>query len=125
PSTCSPCGKLNCPGSLPAFSLPACARNLPFLSNFTTRLLQYPSETKMFPCGSQPTSAGRHKMYFCAGGFGPFVVATAPSTGGGRRPSTMRNLPSGLNFVTVFVPSSTVQILSCEFTLTECANSKP
>ena len=25
----------------------------------------------MLPCGSQPTSVGRQKMYFCAGGFGP------------------------------------------------------
>ena len=52
-------------------------------------------------------------MYFCAGAFGPAGEATAPKTAGGLRPSTIRNLPSGLNFVTVFVPSSTVQILSC------------
>src|SRR5207249_8287401 len=124
PSTWSPCGKLNWPGSRPARSLPACATNLPFLSNFTTRLLQYPSDTKMLPCGSQATSVGRQKMYFCAGGLGPAVVATAPSTAGGLRPSTIRNLPSGLHFVAVFVPSATVQILSCASTRTAAANSK-
>ena len=40
PSTCSPCGRLNSPSALPAFSLPACATKRPFLSYFTTRLLQ-------------------------------------------------------------------------------------
>ena len=53
------------------------------------------------------------------GRIGPYSdVATAPSTAGGLRPSTIRNLPSGLNFVTVFVPSSTVQMLSCASILT-------
>src|SRR6185295_12557921 len=38
-STCRPCGRLNSPSPFPAFSLPACATNRPFLSYFTTRLL--------------------------------------------------------------------------------------
>ena len=49
----------------------------------------------MLPCGSQPTSVGRQKMYFCAGGFGPVRVATAPPTAGGLRPSTISTLPFG------------------------------
>ena len=36
----------------------------------------------MLPCGSQPTSVGRQRMYFCAGGFGP--AGTRP---GRRRPA--------------------------------------
>ena len=37
--------------------------NRPFLSNFTTRWLMYPSDTKMLPWGSQPTSVGRANRY--------------------------------------------------------------
>ena len=79
----------------------------------------------MFPCGSQPMSVGRQKMYFCAGWFGPAGNTTGPSTAGGRRPSTISTLPSGLNLVTRLVPSSTVQMLSSLSTRTEWANSKP
>ena len=79
----------------------------------------------MLPCGSQPTSVGRQKMYFCAGWFGPVGVATSPRTAAGRRPITISTLPSGLNLVTMLVPSSTVQMLSSVSTRTAWANSKP
>jgi hypothetical protein len=49
-------------------------------------------------------------MYFSAGGFGPAKYC-APTTAGGLRPSTI-HLAVGLNFVTMLVPSSTVQMLS-------------
>ena len=39
----------------------------------------------MLPCGSQPTSVGRQKMYFCAGGFGP--VRRRDGAVDGRRPA--------------------------------------
>ena len=53
------------------------------------------------------------------------AAGSTPSNGGGLRPSTISTLPSGLNFVTMFVPSSTVQMLSSLSTRTEWANSKP
>ncbi len=98
--------------------------NRPFLSYFTTRELTYPSETKMFPCASQVTSVGRPKRYF-SGGAGGSVLSNAPATGSGRRPSTIITRPSGLNLMTMFVPSSTTQMLSCASTRTWCANSMP
>ena len=52
-------------------------------------------------------------------------LASSPSTASGLRPSSISTFPSGLNLVTMFEPSSTVQMLSCASTRTECANSKP
>ena len=66
----------------------------------------------MFPCGSNVTSVGRPKRYFSGGAAGA-CCRTAPATGSGRRPSTIITRPSGLNLITMFVPSSTVQMLSC------------
>ena len=48
-----------------------------------------------------------------------------PSTASGRRPSTITTRPSGLNLMTMFVPSSTAQMLSSRSTRTACANSNP
>ena len=47
------------------------------------------------------------------------------STASGRRPITIVTRPAGLNLITMFVPSSTAQMLSCASTRTECANEKP
>ena len=66
----------------------------------------------MLPCGSHATSVGRPSMYFSAGGAGPSVVATAPATTSGLWPSTITTRPAGLNLITMFVPSSTTQMLS-------------
>ena len=80
----------------------------------------------MLPCGSQPTSVGRQNSYFCAVRFGGCGAAgNTPRTARGLLPSTISTLPSGLNLVTMFEPSSTVQILSSLSTRTEWANSKP
>ena len=56
---------------------------------------------------------------------GAVGVATAPATASGRRPSTITTRPAGLNLMTMFVPSSTVQMLSSGSTRTLWANSKP
>ena len=47
------------------------------------------------------------------------------ATGSSRRPMVMSTLPSGLNFTSMSVPSSTAQILSCASTRTEWAKAKP
>src|SRR5258707_3582554 len=125
PSTASPCGVLNWLGSDPGLSLPTCLRNLPFLSYFPTLWLTYPSDIKMFPCGSQPTSVGRPSRYFSAGGAGPVGGGRGPPTASDLRPITITTRPAGLNLMTMFVPSSTAQILSSGSTRTLCANSKP
>ena len=49
-----------------------------------------------------------------AGGAG-----SAPKTAGGLWPKTINTFPSGLNLVTMLVPSSTVQMLSSLSTRTE------
>src|SRR6185369_1597185 len=80
----------------------------------------------MLPCGSQPTSVGRQNSYFCAVRFGGCgATGNTPLTARGLLPSTISTLPSGLNLVTMFEPSSTVQMLSSLSTRTEWANSKP
>src|SRR5262252_2841806 len=80
----------------------------------------------MLPWGSQPMSVGRQNSYFCAVRFGGCGAAgKTPRTARGLLPSTINTLPSGLNLVTMFEPSSTVQILSSLSTRTEWANSKP
>ena len=45
-------------------------------------------------------------------------VATIPSTDSGLLPRSIVTRPCGLNFITMFVPSSTAQILSCGSTRT-------
>ena len=52
-------------------------------------------------------------MYFSAGGAGPAALATAPATASGLWPITITTRPAGLNLMTMFVPSSTTQMLSC------------
>jgi hypothetical protein len=47
------------------------------------------------------------------------------ATGSSRRPMTISTLPSGLNFTSMSVPSSTAQMLSWASTRTECANEAP
>ena len=78
----------------------------------------------MLPCASQVTSVGRPNRYFSGGAAG-CVLSNAPATGSGRRPSTITTRPSGLNLMTMFVPSSTTQMLSSRSTRTACANSRP
>ena len=90
----------------------------PFLSYFTTRELPYPSDTKMLPAASHATSVGRLNTYGSA-----FDGAGSP--GSGLRPSTMATRPSGVNLITMLVPSSTAHMLSCGSTRTACANAKP
>src|SRR5438046_10562159 len=51
------CGRLNCPGPFPG--VPHVIRNLPFLSNFTMRVLTYPSVSKHVPCGRNARTVGR------------------------------------------------------------------
>src|ERR1041385_7336406 len=80
----------------------------------------------MLPWGSQPTSVGRQNSYFCAvRGGGGRATGAWRGTARGLLPSTISTLPSGLNLVTIFEPSSTVQMLSSLSTRTEWANSKP
>src|ERR1051326_8148500 len=80
----------------------------------------------MLPAGSQPISVGRQNSYFCAVRFGDCgATGNIPRTARGLLPSTISTLPSGLNLVTMFEPSSTVQILSSLSTRTEWANSNP
>jgi hypothetical protein len=45
--------------------------------------------------------------------------------GSSRRPIVINTLPSGLNLISMSVPSSTAQMLSCASTRTECAKAKP
>ena len=78
----------------------------------------------MLPCASQVTSVGRPKRYFSAGAAGS-VLSNTPAIGSGRRPSTIATRPSGVNLMTMFVPSSTTQMLSSLSTRMACANSRP
>src|SRR5882757_8461878 len=70
-----------------------------------------------------PADVGRAAEFVLLGGCG--ATAKTPRTARGLLPSTISTLPSGLNLVTMFEPSSTVQILSSLSQRTEWANSKP
>src|SRR2546429_5872098 len=114
------CGVLNWPGAVPLE--PQDFMNFPFLSNFATLELPYPSETKILPAASQATSVGRLKLSPAT----PAPVAAPPppasragtGTDSGFLPIVIKILPSGLNLTTMFDPSSTTQMLSCRSILT-------
>lgn len=94
--------------------------------NFQVPRLYLVDGSKAIRRGSQPMSVGRQNSYFCALRFGGCGAAgKTPRTARGLLPSTISTLPWGLNLVTIFEPSSTVQILSSLSTRTEWANSKP
>src|SRR2546425_1717212 len=85
----------------------------PFLSNFATRELIYPSLIKMLPCVSQVTSVGCLNWPSTGGRGGVTRVHGPPSSDASFfRPNTMTTRPSGLNLTTMSDPLSTAHRLS-------------
>src|SRR5580765_4438206 len=106
------CGVLNCPGLLPGS--PNDFTQSPFLSNFATRELMYPSLMKMLPCGSHVTSVGCRNCPLIGGngGFGCFQGSAASSDASFFRPNTIATRPSGVNLMIMSEPLSMAQMLS-------------
>src|SRR2546426_5382355 len=118
------CGVSNSPVFLPG--VPHDFTQSPFLSNFATRELMYPSLMKMLPCVSQVTSVGCLNWPSTAGRGGlTRVQASAPSSDASfLRPNTITTRPSGLNLIIMSEPLSTAQRLSSLSTRTVCANDQ-
>ena len=115
-SMASPCATWNLPGSLPL--PPHCARNLPSLSNFSTRASPLapgvcPCETNTSPLAAMATSVGWFSLREPAASFhspaSPFV------------PSVSRTLPVRSTLCTRCAPTSVAQMLPCASTLMPCA----
>src|SRR5213592_351382 len=114
------CGVSNWLGPLPGS--PHDLTQSPFLSNFATRELMYPSLIKMLPCGSHVTSVGCLNCPITGGRGGVTRVhGPASSDASFLRPNTMTTRPSGLNLTTISDPLSTAQRLSSLSTRTVCA----
>src|SRR5262249_49776289 len=114
------CGVLNWPGAVPLE--PQDFTNFPFLSNFATLELPYPSDTKILPALSQATSVGRLKLSPAtpAPAAAPPRPASRAATGtdSGFLPIVINIRPSELNLTPMFDPSSTPKMLSCGSTRT-------
>src|SRR5712691_6428702 len=114
------CGVSNWLGPLPGS--PHDFTQSPFLSNFATRELMYPSLMKMLPCVSHVTSVGCLNWPSTGGRGGVTRVhGTASSDASFFRPNTITTRPSGLNLTTMSEPLSTAQMLSSLSTRTVCA----
>src|SRR6266849_2512770 len=115
------CGVLNWLGLFPGS--PQDFTQSPFLSNFATRELMYPSLMKMLPWGSQVTSVGWRNWPSVAGsgGLGCFHASAPSSEASFLRPNTIVTRPSGLNFTIMSEPLSIAQMLSSLSTRTACA----
>src|SRR5207249_11265847 len=114
------CGVSNSPVFLPG--VPHDFTQSPFLSNFATRELMYPTLMKMLPCVSQVTSVGCLN-WPSTGGRGGLTRVHGPASSEASflRPNTMTTRPSGLNLTTISDPLSTAQRLSSLSTRTVCA----
>src|SRR5260370_39879342 len=116
------CGVSNWLGPLPGS--PHDLTQSPFLSNFATRELMYPSLIKMLPCVSQVTSVGCLNWPSTGGrgGLTRFHASAPSSDASFLRPNTIVTRPSGLNLTIMSEPLSTAQRLSSLSTRTVCAN---
>src|SRR5215475_10765715 len=120
------CGVLNIPG--PGFCVPCGVgspqdfTHSPFLSNFATLELMYPSLMKILPAGSHVTSVGC-RNWPSIGERGGLTRVHGPfsSDASFLRPNTITTRPSGLNLTTISEPLSTAQMLSSLSTRTVCA----
>src|SRR5215831_4960989 len=97
----------------------------PFLSNFATRELMYPSLIKMLPCVSHVTSVGC-RNWPSTGGRGGLTRVHGPASSDASflRPNTITTRPSGLNLMIMSEPLSTAQRLSSLSTRTVCAKDQ-
>src|SRR5439155_1228522 len=116
------CGVSNWLGPLPGS--PKDLTQSPFLSNFATRELMYPSLIKMLPWVSHVTSVGWRNCPSTGGrgGFTRFQGSAPSSDASFLRPKTIVTRPSGLNLITMSEPLSTAHRLSSLSTRTVCAN---
>src|SRR5438034_5453859 len=116
------CGVSNWLGPLPGS--PKDFTQSPFLSNFATRELIYPSLMKMLPWVSHVTSVGWRNCPSTGGrgGLTRFHGSAPSSEASFLRPNTIVTRPSGLNLITISDPLSTAQRLSSLSTRTVCAN---
>src|SRR5213596_3772122 len=118
------CGVSNWLGPLPGS--PKDFTQSPFLSNFATRELIYPSLMKMLPWVSHVTSVGWRNCPSTGGrgGLTRFHGSAPSSEASFLRPNTIVTRPSGLNLITISEPLSTAQRLSSLSTRTVCANDQ-